>query len=65
MTFYIPMVWRCPDCGNTIEHSRSVPGSTVISTTGTPFCPFCFDAFLRKNIPLMEQTGERGEAYRR
>jgi ribosomal protein S27AE len=64
MVFYIPMVHECPKCGHKIEFSRSATGlAGAVSSEGEPFCPKCFDAFLKEHVPVMTNLRIKGEQY--
>ncbi|MND53002.1 hypothetical protein D3C80_440270 [compost metagenome] len=64
MVFYRPMIKKCPDCGFEMAFSRSITVKTPVSACGSiPFCPKCFEEFLKMHVPLMECTRKLAESY--
>lgn len=61
MAYYIPIIKKCPKCGFEQAFSRSHTWDAPVSQDGKPYCPKCFDDFIRQHVPQMECTGKRGK----
>ena len=63
MAYYIPIIKKCPKCELEQAYSRSHAWDAPVSQDGKPYCPKCFDDFIKQHVPQMECTGKRGEVF--